>query len=221
MQNENNQLPISEEEIDQNLDGSFPASDPPSWNLGTDHVQMPLLKHGASLSSRPVNENDDIQAIDAAPLTRLRQTIKSAHFSFPAGLATVAGVLGLFVLAISNSAQTLPTIEAYQQSGIRRTNLLRDDLSVPGREILQVRVDFDPGVEFPRHRHAGEEIVFMIEGLLEYEVEGKPPAILKAGDVLFIPAGAAHRVTNVGRGNAAELATYIVEKGKPLITLVK
>ena len=44
---------------------------------------------------------------------------------------------------------------------------------------------------------------------------------LKAGEVLFIPAGAVHEVKNVGSGNAAELATYVVEKGKPLLVLVK
>jgi quercetin dioxygenase-like cupin family protein len=42
---------------------------------------------------------------------------------------------------------------------------------------------------------------------------------LNAGEVLFIPAGTIHEVKNVGTGNAAELATYIVEKGKPLLTL--
>ncbi|HEX8399993.1 MAG TPA: alpha/beta fold hydrolase [Pyrinomonadaceae bacterium] len=108
-----------------------------------------------------------------------------------------------------------------QLSGIRRTDLLRNDLSVPGREVLQVRVDFDPGAVAAKHNHPGEEIVHVLEGSLEYEVEGKPAVTLKAGDVLFIPAGAAHRVRNVGRGNGSELATYIVEKGKPLITLVK
>lgn len=107
------------------------------------------------------------------------------------------------------------------QSGISRTDLLRDDLSAPGREVLQVRVDFKPGAVAANHSHPGEEIVHVLEGTLEYEVEGKPPVTLKAGDVLFIPYGAAHRVKNVGRGNSAELATYIVEKGKPLITLVK
>lgn len=108
-----------------------------------------------------------------------------------------------------------------QMSGIRRTDLLRDDLSTPGREVLQVRVDFDPEAVAAKHSHPGEEIVYVLEGLLEYEVGGKPPVTLKAGDVLFIPAGAAHRVKNVGSGKGAELATYIVEKGKPLITLVK
>ena len=44
---------------------------------------------------------------------------------------------------------------------------------------------------------------------------------LKAGEVLFIPAGTVHAVKNVGSGNAAELATYFVEKGKPLVVLVK
>jgi mannose-6-phosphate isomerase-like protein (cupin superfamily) len=54
---------------------------------------------------------------------------------------------------------------------------------------------------------------------LEYQVEGQPPVTLKVGDVLFIPAGKIHAAKNVGSGNAAELATYIVEKGKPLVVL--
>jgi len=108
-----------------------------------------------------------------------------------------------------------------QQPGIKRTDLQRRDLSVPGREVVQVRVDFAPGVAFAKHSHPGEEIVYVIEGSLEYQVEGKPPVTLKAGEVLFIPAGTVHAAKNVGSGNAAELATYIVEKGKPLVVLVK
>src|SRR6266850_5318295 len=101
-----------------------------------------------------------------------------------------------------------------QQPGIKRTDLQRHDLSVPGREAVQVRVDLDPGAAFGKHRHPGEEIIYVIEGSLEYEVEGKPPMTLKAGEVLFIPAGTIHAAKNVGSGNAAEIATYVVEKGK-------
>ena len=108
-----------------------------------------------------------------------------------------------------------------QQPGIKRTDLQRHDLSVPGREVVQVRVDFAAGVAFPKHRHPGEEIINVLEGSLEYEVEGKPPVTLKAGDVLFIPAGTIHAAKNVGSGNAAELATYVLEKGKPPLELVK
>jgi len=105
--------------------------------------------------------------------------------------------------------------------GITRTDLQRHDLSVPGREVVQVRVDFAPGVVAPAHNHPGEEIVYAIEGLMEYRLEGKAPVTLKAGEVLFIPAGTIHEVKNVGSGNAAELATYVVEKGKPLVVLAK
>jgi quercetin dioxygenase-like cupin family protein len=45
--------------------------------------------------------------------------------------------------------------------------------------------------------------------------------IVNAGEVLFIPNGVVHAVKNVGSGKAAELATYIVEKGKPLIMEAK
>jgi quercetin dioxygenase-like cupin family protein len=106
-----------------------------------------------------------------------------------------------------------------QQAGIKRTDLQRHDLSVPGREAIQVRVEFAPGAGFPKHTHPGEEIIYVLEGTLEYEIEGKPPVALKAGDVLFIPAGTVHAARNIGSVNAAELATYVVEKGKPLLTL--
>ncbi|MFL5462536.1 MAG: cupin domain-containing protein [Gemmatimonadaceae bacterium] len=108
-----------------------------------------------------------------------------------------------------------------QQPGSKRTDLQRYDLSIPGREVVQVRVDFDPGYVAPRHTHFGEEIIYVLEGTLVYEVEGRPPTTYKAGDVLVVPAGAIHSVTNVGTSNGAELATYVVEKGKPLITFVK
>jgi quercetin dioxygenase-like cupin family protein len=108
-----------------------------------------------------------------------------------------------------------------QQTGIKRTDLQRHDLSAPGREVVQVRVDFEPGAAFGRHTHPGEEIIYVLEGSLEYEVEGKPPVTLKAGDVLFIPAGTIHAAKNVGRTTASELATYVIEKGKPPLTLVK
>jgi quercetin dioxygenase-like cupin family protein len=104
-----------------------------------------------------------------------------------------------------------------QQPGIRRIDLQRHDLSVPGREVIQARVEIDPGMTAPRHSHPGEEIIYVLEGSLEYQVDGKPPVTLKPGDVLFIPAGTIHAAKNVGSGPAAELATYVVEKGKPLV----
>jgi quercetin dioxygenase-like cupin family protein len=104
---------------------------------------------------------------------------------------------------------------------IGRVDLQRHDLSTPGREAIQTRVDFAPGAFAPRHRHPGEEIVFVLRGTLEYRLDGQAPVTLNAGQVLFIPAGAVHAVRNAGSAAASELATYIVEKGRPLITLVR
>jgi len=128
-------------------------------------------------------------------------------------------ILGVAMLIAGSGLA--PDMAQAQQPGTKRTDLQRHDLSVPGREVIQVRVDFDSGYVAPRHTHFGEEIIYIIEGTLVYEVEGRPPTTYKAGDVLIVPAGAIHSVKNVGSGNGAELATYVVEKGKPLITLVK
>ncbi len=106
-------------------------------------------------------------------------------------------------------------------AGAKRTDLQRHDLSAPGYEFVQARVDIDPGVLFARHTHPGEEIIYVLQGTLEYRLEGKPPITLKAGDVLFVPAGTIHSAKNVGSSAASELATYFVEKGKPLLTLAK
>jgi quercetin dioxygenase-like cupin family protein len=114
-----------------------------------------------------------------------------------------------------------PAAAQAQQAGTKRADLQRHDLSTPGREVIQVRVDFDPGYVSPRHTHPGEEIIYILEGTLEYEIEGKPPVTLHAGEALFIPAGTIHAAKNVGSGNGAELATYVVERGKPLVMLAE
>ena len=126
-----------------------------------------------------------------------------------------ARILAVAVLIVGGGLAL--NVAQSQQPGVTRSDLLRHDLSVPGREVIQVRVDFAPGVAFPPHSHPGEEIAYVIEGLLEYRLEGRPPVTLKAGEALFIPAGTIHSAKNVGTGNAAELATYLVEKGKPLV----
>ena len=77
------------------------------------------------------------------------------------------------------------------------------------------------GAAAPRHSHPGEEIAYVVEGSLEYALDGRPPVIVKAGEALFIPYGVPHAVKNVGSGKAVELATYFAEKGKPLFVLEK
>jgi quercetin dioxygenase-like cupin family protein len=112
-----------------------------------------------------------------------------------------------------------PSGAVQQAPGLWRTDLQRQDLSVPGREMVQSRVDIGPEAPLVKHTHPGEEIIDVLEGSLEYQIEGQPPKTYGAGEALTVPAGVVHAVRNAGTGNAAELATYVVEKGKPLLTL--
>ena len=114
-------------------------------------------------------------------------------------------------------AQDPLTAPAAQSPGMTRAPLQQHDLSVAGWETVQMRVDFAPGATAPRHVHAGDEIVYVLKGKIEYRLDGQPRATLGEGDVLFIPKGKPHSAANVGLEPASELATYVVEKDKPLV----
>ena len=121
---------------------------------------------------------------------------------------------------IAGAGLSLTAVQAQQQQ-IQRTDLVQNDISVAKREVLQVRVDFEPGAVSINHIHPGEEVAYVLEGVLEYQLEDSQPVTLKAGESLFIPAGVAHLAKNVGNGKASELATYIVKKATPLVVPVK
>jgi quercetin dioxygenase-like cupin family protein len=102
------------------------------------------------------------------------------------------------------------------QEGIKRTDVQTANLSVPGREVVQQLVEFQPGVVVEKHTHPGEEVGAILEGTIQLEVAGKPPVTLKAGQGFVVPPNTPHGAKNVNSGVSRLLATYIVEKGKPL-----
>jgi quercetin dioxygenase-like cupin family protein len=120
-------------------------------------------------------------------------------------------ILGIIAFLIPNQLAA--------QTGIKRTDLQKHDLSIPGRETVQARIDFEPHTAFGKHSHPGEEVIYVLEGSLEYQINEEQPITLKAGEVLFIPAGVLHSAKNSSNAKASELATYIVEKGKPILVL--
>ncbi|MDR6669615.1 cupin domain-containing protein [Rhizobium sp. 1399] len=118
-------------------------------------------------------------------------------------------------------AGAMQLTKANAEEPIQRTDLVKNDIDLPGHEAVQVRVDIAPGAFAPSHRHPGEEIAYVLQGSLEYQLEGRKPVTLNAGQSLFIPSGVAHSARNVGDGKASELATYIVTKGSPLVVPAK
>jgi quercetin dioxygenase-like cupin family protein len=113
------------------------------------------------------------------------------------------------------------TTTVQQAPGLFRTDIQQSDLSIPGREVIQNRVEIGPEAPVVRHKHPGEEIIYVLEGTLEYSLDGQAPITVSAGNGLTVPAETVHSVRNVGDGEASELATYVVEKGKPFLVVVE
>jgi quercetin dioxygenase-like cupin family protein len=103
---------------------------------------------------------------------------------------------------------------------LARTEVQRSLFSVPGREIVQVLTEIPVGVESGWHTHPGEEVGYIAAGTVEMLVEGRPPRTLHAGEGFLIPAGTPHNARDLGPGTGQMLSTYLVEVGKPLVTLV-
>lgn len=129
-------------------------------------------------------------------------------------------ILAAAALCIGGGLTLAPALaQQFDAHGIARTETLRHDIGDAAHEAVQVRVDFAPGAAFPRHSHPGTEIAYVLAGTVEYQLDDQPPVTLKTGDALFIPEGTVHSARNVGAGNASELATYVVEKGRPIVVV--
>jgi len=98
---------------------------------------------------------------------------------------------------------------------IKRSILQRFDLGAD-REVVTAIAEIPPGMAAGRHTHPGPETSYVVEGSASLEVEGEAPRLVKAGDSFAIPAGKVHDAKVVGDKPVKVLATYIIEKGKPL-----
>ena len=98
------------------------------------------------------------------------------------------------------------------------TLITRTDLvSAKGMEGVLVLRELPPGGESGKHTQSEDEIVYVLDGSITVEVQGKPPATLKAGQAFHTAAGQVHNVKNASATAPGKaLAFYIVKKGTPL-----
>ncbi len=120
--------------------------------------------------------------------------------------------------ALAAAAVLFAVAGSAQAPGIKRTMLQRLDIVGDNREAIQAIAEIAPGVAAGRHTHFGPEFGYVLEGSSELSVDGEAMRVLKAGDSYLIPAGKIHDAKAVGDKPAKVLATYLVEKGKPLAT---
>jgi quercetin dioxygenase-like cupin family protein len=101
---------------------------------------------------------------------------------------------------------------------LKRTEIQRGPLSVPGREMVQVRTEIPVGVASGWHTHPGEEVGYIIAGTVQMEIQDRPTLILNAGDGFLIPPRVPHNATDLGPDTGQMLSTYIVDIGQPIVT---
>ena len=130
-------------------------------------------------------------------------------------LGTILAALAVFGLDAleARQAQTTPSVQ--------RKVLLKQDMTIPGREVIMAAVEIHPGGAEGKHTHPAEVFVFIEEGTLQLEVEGKPTVTLKAGDVFAIAPGQVHQGLNTSSAPVKLHAVFVAEKGKPLTTQVQ
>ena len=129
---------------------------------------------------------------------------------------SVAGFVIAAVVVIG--AQSLANA---QQAGVERKVLLQQDLTMPGYQAVLVAVTIPVGGREGRHSHPGTVLVHVQEGALTLDHDGRPTVTYKAGESLFVEPGKVHEGINRGNTPVKAIATFIVEKGKPLTTQVQ
>ncbi|MGO9516850.1 MAG: cupin domain-containing protein [Candidatus Korobacteraceae bacterium] len=87
----------------------------------------------------------------------------------------------------------------------------------PGWEAILVQRIVPPGAESGKHTQSGNEIVYIQEGSVTLEVQGKPAVTLKAGESFTTVAGEVHNVKNASSNAPVKaLAFYVSKKGARL-----
>ena len=133
-----------------------------------------------------------------------------------AGFASCAicSVTG-FIATDALAAEGAPPATA---SPVKRKILSQLDGPMPGYMTINMEVEIDAGVTIPRHTHPGIESSYVLEGGFELPVQGQPTRILKAGDGFQIPPETPHAGGKPGDKKTRLAITYVVEKGKPLVS---
>jgi quercetin dioxygenase-like cupin family protein len=125
-----------------------------------------------------------------------------------------AALAGLVMTGFAN-AQPPNAATSAPPATIKRTPLQKFDVPGTGYETVIGIAEIVPNANIGRHTHPGLESGYMLDGEMVLMIEGQPEKSLKTGDSYQIPSGAIHDGKSGARG-AKVIATYVVEKGKPL-----
>jgi quercetin dioxygenase-like cupin family protein len=107
------------------------------------------------------------------------------------------------------------TGHAQQPDPIKRTVVQKAEFPGDSMATLLVMIEVVPNGLAARHTHPGVETGYVIDGSMELAIGSQPAATFKQGDTYMIPVGVPHSV-KAGSGGVKLVATFVVEKDKPL-----
>jgi quercetin dioxygenase-like cupin family protein len=125
------------------------------------------------------------------------------------------------VAVFSSSALVLLTPATAQQPTVTRKVLLKQDAAIPGYEVDLVAVEIPSGGREGRHTHPGLAMIYVQEGSLTLDYDGKPTVTYKPGDSFSVEPDKIHEGRNDGNTSVKALATFVIRKGMPLASPVR
>src|SRR5262245_43053535 len=104
---------------------------------------------------------------------------------------------GVLIVALATIATAIDNSATAQEQPIKRTELIRFDVTgATGRETVVYVADVTPGARAGKHTHYGDELVYILEGSLIVEPEGKAPITLKQGETAHLTQDIVHAARN-------------------------
>jgi quercetin dioxygenase-like cupin family protein len=122
-----------------------------------------------------------------------------------AAAGTLLGILGDRIASAQNPLKTGTILQRVELA------------SAKGHEAILVQRELPPGGSSGKHTQSENEIVYVLDGSITLEVDGKPAATLKAGEAFQTSPGQVHEVKNASATAPAKaLAFYVAKKGAQL-----
>ena len=134
---------------------------------------------------------------------------------------SIKGVVMVLVVAMFSSLALLLVTPAAQQPTVTRKILLKEDSAIPGYEEDLVAVEIPAGGREGRHTHPGSVMIYVQEGSLTFDYEGKPTATYKPGDAFYVEPNKIHEGINNGKTPVKVVASFLVKKGVPMTSQVQ
>ena len=104
-----------------------------------------------------------------------------------------------------------------------RPLLSRDLTGVPGKELSMLLVEYPPGASSPAHTHHAQAMVYVLEGSIVMQLQGKTPVTLTAGQTFYEGLDDVHLVSrNASNSAPAKFVVFLAkDKGAPILKPLK